>query len=161
MSMLSAVWSRPAGSFAGLLVAYFAFPVEWSGSTGGIAMSLVLTAVGLGVLGWSMVLELQHLRAGVEGRAAGALTLMLVVLVMSFSMAFYLLDLIAPEQLAGLGTRTDALYFTLSTMTTVGYGDVHAEGQLARALVCGLIVFNVVVVASLVRAHTRPGGPTG
>jgi voltage-gated potassium channel len=39
-------------------------------------------------------------------------------------------------------------------MTTVGYGDVHAEGQVARALVCAVIVFNVVVVASLVRAHT-------
>ena len=37
-------------------------------------------------------------------------------------------------------------------MATVGYGDVHAEGQLARALVCALIVFSVVVVASLVRA---------
>ena len=43
-------------------------------------------------------------------------------------------------------------------MTTVGYGDVHAEGQLARALVCALIVFNVVVVASLVRAYTCAAG---
>jgi hypothetical protein len=60
-----------------------------------------------------------------------------------------------PRQMAGLSTRTDALYFTLSTMTTIGYGDVHAEGQVARALVCGLIVFNVVVVASLLRAHGR------
>ena len=39
-------------------------------------------------------------------------------------------------------------------MATVGYGDVHAEGQVARALVCVLIIFNVVVVASLVRAYT-------
>ena len=39
-------------------------------------------------------------------------------------------------------------------MATVGYGDVHAEGQVARALVCVLIVFNVVVVASLVRLYT-------
>ena len=43
-------------------------------------------------------------------------------------------------------------------MATVGYGDVHAEGQMARALVCVLIVFNVVVVASLVRAlHVASG----
>ena len=39
-------------------------------------------------------------------------------------------------------------------MSTVGYGDVHAEGQVARVLVCVLIVFNVVVVASLVRIYT-------
>jgi hypothetical protein len=73
---------------------------------------------------------------------------------MSFSLAFFILNLVEPDQIADLSTKTDALYFTLSTMATVGYGDVHAEGQLARALVSGLIVFNVVVVASLVRAHT-------
>ncbi|WP_426244817.1 potassium channel family protein [Nocardioides sp. LHG3406-4] len=159
MTRRSAARWRPAWCFAGLLVAYYAFPLEWSGSTGAIAISLVLTALGLALLGRMMVLELQHLRAGIAGRAAGALTIMLVLLIMSFSLAFYLVDLLAPEQISGLSTRTDALYFTLSTMTTVGYGDVHAEGQLARALVCGLIVFNIVVVASLVRAHTRLGQP--
>jgi hypothetical protein len=40
-------------------------------------------------------------------------------------------------------------------MSTVGFGDVHAEGQVARALVCCLIVFNVVVIASLVRLVAR------
>ena len=43
-------------------------------------------------------------------------------------------------------------------MATVGYGDVHAEGQLARGLVIGLIVFNIVVVASLYREHTSRRG---
>ena len=37
-------------------------------------------------------------------------------------------------------------------MTTIGYGDVHAAGQLGRGMVTGLIVFNVVIVASLVRS---------
>ena len=46
-------------------------------------------------------------------------------------------------------------------MTTVGYGDVHAEGQLARALVCVLIVFNVVVVASLIRLYTTAATGAG
>ena len=41
---------RPAWAFGGLLLAYFAFPVEWDTSVGVVA-SLVLTAVGLGVLG--------------------------------------------------------------------------------------------------------------
>lgn len=89
------------------------------------------------------------------------MAMLLVLLVMSFSLAFFLLDLVEPAQIADLDTRTDALYFTLSTMATVGYGDIHAEGQIARGLVCGLIVFNVVVVTSLVRAHVgRRESPT-
>ena len=79
--------------------------------------------------------------------------MLVVLLVMAFSLAFFLLELASPGQIAELHTRTDALYFTLSTMATVGYGDVHAEGQAARALVCGVIAFDVVVVASLVRCE--------
>lgn len=157
MSPGQAAWSRPSLSLVGLLVAYYALPVGRHESTVGTVLGLVLTAAGLGLLGGMMMLELQHLRAGMAGRPSGILAIMLVLLVMTFSLGFYLLDLVAPEQVTGLSTRTDALYFTLSTMTTVGYGDVHAEGQAARALVCALIVFNVVVVASLVRVHTRPG----
>ncbi|MET0929934.1 MAG: potassium channel family protein [Aeromicrobium sp.] len=146
---------RPLWSLAGLLLAYFAFPLDWDASTAAISVSLALTSAGLVLLGWMMVAELLHVRAGDAGRATGPLMILMALLVMSFSMAFYLVDLLSPGQMSGLSTRTDALYFTLSTMTTIGYGDVHAEGQLARALVCGLIVFNVVVVASLLRAHGR------
>jgi hypothetical protein len=51
-----------------------------------------------------------------------------------------LLNLVDTEQVSGLNTRTDALYFTLVTMATVGFGDIHAEGQFARAMVICLIV---------------------
>ena len=63
----------------------------------------------------------------------------------------HLLAAALDEALDGLHTRVDALYFTVVTMATVGYGDVHAEGQGARMLVIGLIIFDVVIVASLVR----------
>ena len=49
---------------------------------------------------------------------------------------------------------------SLNVRKFLAFGDVHAEGQLARGLVCGLIVFNVVVVASLVRAYTRLRNPS-
>ena len=95
-----------------------------------------------------------------RARMSGLLTVVYVV-VMFFALTYYLLERADPEQFSGLETRTDALYFTLSTMATVGYGDVHAEGQLARGLASALIVFNVVVVASLAREHfgRGVGGP--
>ena len=64
--------------------------------------------------------------------------------------------------------RPTALYFTLSTLATVGFGDVHATGQLARALVSLQIVFDLVFVAALIsvlttqlraRAAARRAGP--
>ena len=48
----------------------------------------------------------------------------------------------------GLETRLDGLYFALTTLATVGYGDVHAQGQFARAVVSFQLLFNVVVVTT-------------
>jgi voltage-gated potassium channel len=156
MSARSTSWLRPVWTFTGLLVAYYAFPLKWSGgSPAVVALSLLGTVGGLALVGTVMVQELGYVRRGVPGRGVRVLAMLLILLVMTSSFTFFLLNEIRPEEITGLETRTDALYFTLSTMATVGYGDVHAEGQIARAVVCAMIVFNVVVVASLIRAKTR------
>ena len=147
-------WNRPILTFVGVLVAYYAFPVDFDRAPGFVIVSLVLTLAGLALIGWTMVSELGHLRRGEASRSSPVLAMLILLLVMSFSLAFFLLELASPGQIADLHTRTDALYFTLSTMATVGYGDVHAEGQAARALVSAVIAFDVVVVASLVRWST-------
>ena len=54
-----------------------------------------------------------------------------------------------PSQIAGLHTRLDSLYFATTTLATVGTGDVHAAGQVARALVLVQMIFNVVFVATI------------
>jgi len=51
-------------------------------------------------------------------------------------------------QIVGLDTRLDALYFTMTTLLTIGFGDIHATGQAARALVLVQMVFNVVIIAT-------------
>jgi voltage-gated potassium channel len=152
---------RPLWSLFGLLVAYYAFPIGWGGPLT-MAVGLIVTAAGLVLPGVVLAKELGQLRRGGEGtHSTRVLAMLFVLLVMSFSLAFFLLETISPGQIQELETRTDALYFSLSTMATVGYGDVHAEGQVARAMVCGLIVFNVVVVASLVREQVgRRGRPS-
>lgn len=152
-------WTRPGWSAIGLLVAYYAVPVTWGGSKGAIAFSLLLTAAGLLLLASMMVLELKHVRRGGTGHSDRVVAMMVLLLIVTFSMAFYLLELTASDEMVGLVTRTDALYFTLSTMATVGFGDVHAAGQIARVMVCVLIAFSAVVVGALVRIHTRPVQP--
>ncbi|GAA3258459.1 potassium channel family protein [Dactylosporangium siamense] len=78
---------------------------------------------------------------------------LVIVTVFTFSLVYALLAQ-HEGQFAGLDTRTDALYFTLSTLATVGFGDVHAIGQAARIAVSGQIVFNLVYVAAAVAVFT-------
>ena len=63
-----------------------------------------------------------------------------------FSLAFYITSRQEPTEVAGLHTRLDALYFTASTILTIGFGDIHAAGQTARALVLLQMAFDVVFV---------------
>ncbi|MCF6506641.1 two pore domain potassium channel family protein [Blastococcus sp. MG754426] len=110
------------------------------------------TAVLLAVAAWLVVREVVR-EAGHVG-AARRLDRLLVALVggiLVFALADFAVASGQDGQFVGLETRTDALYFALSTLTTVGYGDIHAAGQLARVLVSVQLVFNVLVLAAAAR----------
>lgn len=69
-------------------------------------------------------------------------------------------------QFAGLQTRLDALYFTGVTMATVGYGDIHPTGQLARGTVLVQLVYTFAFLAGglaalRTRAQARRARRTG
>ena len=163
----------PGGGFAaartlavtGLLtVGYFVLP---SGGRLGATVWAVAFTAGLLVLAALIAVTIRRLQhAGQETRLLGLIVL-LVVSVLFFAEAFYLLAR-EPGQFAGLRTKTDALYFTVSTLATVGFGDVHAAGQLARAAVTAQIVFDLVflgtaaaVLTRLLRARAARRGPAG
>ena len=122
---------------------------------------------GTAVLGALIVVSIRRLlKAGLDARARG-LILLLCITVLFFSWADDVLAEI-PGQFVSLHTPTDALYFSVSTLATVGFGDVHAAGQLARGAVALQIVFNLVFVGTVVamisglmrhRATKRITGP--
>jgi hypothetical protein len=116
------------------LLVFYGVPVQWSLDAHRDAVGIILFVVGAVGLAWLVVLQIRHLTAGGEGRnrAGGVLTVLYFVVVF-FALSYYVIELNAPDQFDGIVTRTDALYYTVVTLGTVGYGDIHATGQLARA----------------------------
>jgi voltage-gated potassium channel len=109
----------------------------------------VMFSLGVVVLGLLIVLSVGRLlRAGEDARIRG-LVLLLTLTVLFFSWAD---DSVAalPNQFTELANKTDALYFNISTLATVGFGDVHPVGELARAAVTLQIVFNLVFLGAAV-----------
>jgi voltage-gated potassium channel len=147
-------WLRLALTMLALLVVYYAAPFSALGSIQRAATSLGFTAVGVVALGWAITAEVRRQLAGVSSTRIPGLFMLLGLVVFVFALGYYLLESTAPGQMSGLETRTDALYFTLSTLGTVGFGDIHAEGQMARALASVQIVFDVVFVAALAATLT-------
>jgi voltage-gated potassium channel len=127
----------------------------------------ILFSIGLVVLAALIVLSVvQLVRAGPDVRVR-SLVVLLCVAILYFSYVDVVLAK-APGQFVQLHTRTDSLYFAISTLSTVGFGDVHASGQLARIAVTLQIVFNLVFLGLAVttlstwlrhRARTMLGSP--
>jgi voltage-gated potassium channel len=83
--------------------------------------------------------------------AVEAVVLLLAMLITGFAAMYYAMN-DGGDQFAGLGTRIDAIYFTTSTLSTVGFGDVHATGQAARLAVTVQILFDLAFIGIAARA---------
>lgn len=139
-------------SAALVVIAYYVAPFGEHVSTGdawlrGGGLAVVLALLVL-VVGRRVERELRTPNPA----RAGPLLVALVAGVVTFALADLVVATTMPGQFVDLRTKTDALYFSLTTLTTVGYGDVHAEGQIARGLVIGQLIFDVVVLATAARA---------
>jgi voltage-gated potassium channel len=109
----------------------------------------IMFSCGVVVLGLLILLAGRRLlRAGEQARIRG-LVLLLTLTVLFFSWADESVAAL-PNQFTELTTKTDAIYFNISTLATVGFGDVHPTGQLARAAVTIQIVFNLIFLGTAV-----------
>ena len=137
---------RDLASIGVALVVYFVIPVDFHADTGIIGHG-VLSLVAIGLVGalvlWQVLLQVDD-----PGRRIDGLLLSMVVGVLVFALAFFRLHIEEPAQFFGMSTRIDALYFTMTTLLTVGYGDINAAGQTARVMVLLQMVFNVAVIAT-------------
>jgi NhaP-type Na+/H+ or K+/H+ antiporter len=133
---------------------YFVLPVPGRMRAGSWALLFSCGVVVLGLLILAAIRRL--LRAGENVRIRG-LALLLVLTLLFFSWCDDSVAML-PGQFAELHSKIDALYFNVSTIATVGFGDVRPVGQLARAAVTVQIVFNLVFIgaaAGLVSGYLR------
>jgi hypothetical protein len=82
---------------------------------------------------------------------ANALGIVVAVVVLGFATTYYTVQIHAPDQIEGLATKTDSIYFTVTVLATVGFGDIHPAGQVARAIATVNMLTNVAAVAVSVR----------
>ncbi|WP_446225603.1 potassium channel family protein [Nocardia sp. IBHARD005] len=152
-----AVRNGAAALFAVLL--YYSVPVgwmfelaAWPGRLAGVFIFFAGVA-GLGWLIWRRIENYLRDPTAAGGQVDGLLLLVCIVGVV-FALFYYRLQQLRPDQFVGLETRTDALYYTLVTLGTVGFGDVHAVGQVARIATMVQIVFDLVVLGTLLTIIT-------
>lgn len=148
---------------AGLVTAYYLLPLDWRG---GIVTALFLTGGLLAVFlffGWELWLIVRS--ASPRLKAVETLAVTVPLYLVLFASGYYLLERAVPGSFSERLSRTDALYFALTTFTTVGFGDITAVSETGRVVVmcqmsCGLLLAGVAVrvLAAAVRAGLRRRG---
>ncbi|MFG3496930.1 potassium channel family protein [Streptomyces sp. NPDC047928] len=147
-------WAVVAGAAGVLLAAYFLLPLGVFGPHRPV-LSWTVFVTALAVIA---VLILKHIRDVLldrPGTHSGiALGVLMCLTLLVFATACRALAR-HPGQFEGLETRLDALYFTVVTLATVGYGDVTARGQAARLVVLLQIVYDLVLLTGAATALSR------
>lgn len=148
---------RSVATLACVLLIYYGIPLDWEAGQVSDVVGVIVFVVGL--VGVVLLIRLQvrrYVGASDERGQITAILSVLYVVVMFFALFYYVLELNMPGQFDGLETRTDSMYFTVITLGTVGYGDIHAVGQVARAATTVQVVFDLIVIGTLL-AVAAPG----
>jgi hypothetical protein len=148
-----------------LTAGYYLLPLDHLTDPGYLTVLILglLALMGLTALHVRAILHAQYPAV----RAVESLAVIAPVFLLLFAATYYELGHESPSDFSQHMTRTDSLYFTTTTFTTVGYGDITAKSEGARIIVIGqelsdLIILGVgvrVVLGAVRISQSRAGGP--
>lgn len=84
-------------------------------------------------------------------RGAEALAVIAVAFILLFATTYVLTSSVARDSFTAPLTRVDALYFTVTILGTVGFGDIAAVSQGARIIVTVQILADLALIGAGVR----------
>jgi hypothetical protein len=132
------------GSTVALVAIYYLLPLDDTT----ISVAVGMLVIGLLALVGLIALQVRSIiRAQYPGlRAVGALATSVPLFLLLFAATYFVMGSISAGSFSEPMRRTDALYFTVTVFATVGFGDITAKSEVARALVTGQMVAGIVIV---------------
>ena len=140
---------RSLATTVALVALYYLLPLDHLTDVP-LAVLLVVGLVVLLVISAGQVREILKAKYPAV-RAAEALATTVPLFLLLFASAYYVMERPSPGSFSHSLTRTDALYFTVTTFTTVGYGDITATSQSARLMVTVQMLLDLLALGLGVR----------
>ena len=127
-----------------LLVIYYLLPLDRPAAVLIVGWALAGTLALVGAI----AMQIRAIRTAEYPvlRAIESIALAVPLLVVIFASTYLLLADADPDAFSEPLNHTDALYFTLVTLATIGFGDISAVSQPARVTVMVQIVANIAVL---------------
>jgi voltage-gated potassium channel len=150
--LLAAAIARTVITVVVLVVGYHLVPFD-RGDTWQIGLVAVVALV---LLFAGAVLELRAVKVAEFPtlRAVQSLTVSLVVVLLSFAGVYMILSNNDSGAFDEVLDHTGAVYFSLTTLTTIGYGDIVPLSHAARNVVMLQMVIDVLIIGVYVKLVT-------
>jgi Ion channel len=115
-----------------LVVLYYVLPLDRPLDAGTAVRLLIGLLVFAGLAVWQVRAIAGSRYPGL--RAAEALGLIIPLYLLLFASTYFLMQRATAANFTQPLTRTDALYFSVTVFTTVGFGDITAKSETARVV---------------------------
>ena len=127
-----------------LLALYYLLPLHRRIGVGTVVELVIGLAVVAGVLAWQLraVIRSRHPRL----RAIQALAVAIPLFLLIFACAYFLMARGSAASFGQRLSRTDALYFSVTVFSTVGFGDITARTDGARLVVTAQMLGDLVLL---------------
>jgi len=140
---------RILGVALGAMLLYAFVPVPGSSGVAALIEMVVGLILFVALVGWQLhtIVRAEHPVL----RAVEALAFALLMLVVVFAFTYLTISDADPQSFSETLGRVDAMYFTVSTISTVGLGDITPASPGARLVVTFQMLFDLALLAGLVR----------
>ena len=133
-----------AGSTIALVAIYYLLPLDRSSTWVAVTILVIGLVALIGLVAFQVRRIVTSPFPGLRGVEALAISIPLFLLL--FASTYVVLDTISAGNFTEPLTRTDALYFTVTVFSTVGFGDITAKTEAARLVVTGQMIADLVVI---------------
>ncbi len=145
-----ATLGRIAIAVTALLTVYFMVPLQNRDHVGVRAIAVI---VGLTVFGAIFVRQMRQIRKAHYPvlRAVEAIALVATLFIVVVAGIHFTLSTVTPSSYTEVLSRLDALYFTVTTLATVGYGDITPTSGVTRSVTMIQMVLGVTLLGAGIR----------
>lgn len=147
--LVAAVVLRTIGVIALVVAAYFLLPLDHTFGFETV-IGLILGVLALfAVVGWQVWKITRSDYPTI--RAVEALALIIPLYVLLFATLYFLMNHANESTFGSPLSRVDAMYFSATVFTTVGFGDITAKTEAARVLVTIQMMLDLVIIGLVAR----------
>jgi hypothetical protein len=149
--LLLVAMARVLGVVAATLLVYFLLPIEGSGAASAAA---VAACAGIAVI---LIVFARQITRVSRSRRPVLAALEALVLVFGLFLSFFALLYVSisesdPDAFTQDVNKVAGIYFTMTVLTTVGFGDISAVSDTARVMVTLQMVLGMVLIGTAFKA---------